>query len=93
MTFAEVLTILGWVSFAGGAAAGIVAHNADRRLQAFRVAGKPESSYLLVPIRIRRELYRPEAHHLVDRAWHAIIAMYGLGLTAIILLSLGGMAK
>jgi hypothetical protein len=83
-----VLAILGWLLIVSGAVAGLVAHAADRRLQAYRLPGKPASSYWFVPIRLRRELYRPEAGYLVDRFWNAILAMYGLALLGACLLAL-----
>jgi hypothetical protein len=84
-----MLRFVGFGLFAAGAACGIVAWYADRQLQAFRLPEKPQSAYWLVPIRIRRELYRPEAAHLVDRAWHSIAAMYGLAFIGMILIAFG----
>jgi hypothetical protein len=85
----SMVRLLGFGLFAAGAACGIVAWYLDRQLQAFRLSEKPRSAYSLVPIRIRRELYRPEAAHLVDRAWQFIAAMYGLAFLGMLLIGLG----
>ncbi len=84
-----MLLVLGWIFVIGGMVAGIVSHDADRPLQAFRLSSQPPSAYWFVPIRVRRELYKPEAAHLVDRAWRAMGTMYGLAFVGIILLAIG----
>ena len=84
-----MLRLLGFVLFAAGAAFGGGAWYLDRRLQAFRLPGKPASAYWLVPVRIRRELYRPEAGQLVEHAWRCIAAMYGLAILGMILIAAG----
>jgi len=84
-----MIRLLGFGLFAAGAACGIAGWYVDRQLQAFRLPDKPPSSYSLVPARIRRDLYRPEAGHLVDRAWRFIGAMYGLAILGMILIALG----
>jgi hypothetical protein len=84
-----MLRLVGFVAFAAGAACGGCAWYLDRRLQAFRVPGKPASAYWLVPVRIRRELYRPEASHLVELASRCIVAMYGLAILGMILIAAG----
>jgi len=84
-----MLLVLGWLLVIGGMASGVVLHDADRRLQAFRLSSEPPSAYWFVPIRIRRDLYRPEAAHLVDRASRAVGAMYGLAFVGGILLIIG----
>ena len=73
-----VLALLGWVLIASGAVCAAAAHAVDRKLQEFRLAGVAGSAYWFVPVRIRRDLYQPEAHYLVDRAWRLIVGMYGL---------------
>jgi hypothetical protein len=83
-----MLRLVGFGFITAGAVCGIVAWIVDRQLQAFRLADEPASSYLLVPMRIRQNLYRPEASHLVDRAWRFIAAMYvlaGLGMVLVVL--------
>jgi hypothetical protein len=84
-----MIRLLGFGAFAVGAAFGIGAWYLDRQLQAFRLPGKPASAYWLVPVRIRRELYRPEAGDLVDRTWRFIAAMYGLAILGMILIAAG----
>jgi hypothetical protein len=84
-----MIRTVGVVAFAAGAAFGIAAWYLDRQLQAFRVPGKPASAYWLVPLRIRRELYQPEAGHLVERAWRLVATMYGLAILGMILLAVG----
>ena len=83
-----MIRFIGFGLFAAASACAIAAWYLDRRLQAFRLADKAPSSYLLVPLRIRRDLYRPEARHLVDRAWWFIGAMCGLALVGMILIGL-----
>jgi hypothetical protein len=83
-----MLSFLGWLLILGGAISGFIAHDSDRRLQAFRVSTGPKSRYWFTPLRIRRELYRPEGGHLVDRAWRAIGAMYGLAFVGVVLLAI-----
>ncbi len=82
-----MIRLLGFGSFAAAAACAIGAWYLDLRLQAFRVRDKPPSNYLLVPVRIRRDLYRPEAGPLVDRAWRFIGAMCGFAILGIILVA------
>jgi hypothetical protein len=84
-----MLRLVGFGFITAGATCGIVAWFVDRQLQAFRLVDEPASSYLLVPMRIRRNLYRPEASHLVDRAWRFIAAMYGLAGLGMVLVVLG----
>jgi hypothetical protein len=81
--------VLGWLFLIGGMAAAVVLHDADRRLQAFRIPSADPSRYWFVPVRIRRELYKPEAAHLVDRAWRATSTMYGLAFVGVVLLAIG----
>ena len=83
-----MLSVLGWLLIIGGAIAGVIAHDSDRRLQAFRLPTGSKSPYWFTPFRIRRELYRPEGGHLVDRAWRAIGAMYGLAFVGAVLLAI-----
>jgi hypothetical protein len=85
----SMVILLGWILIVSGMIAAVVLHDADRRLQAFRLPTEPSSSYWFVPIRIRRELYKPEAAHLVDRAWRAGRAMYGLAGIGVVLLAIG----
>jgi hypothetical protein len=61
----------------------------DRRLQAFRLADKSPSAYLFVPVRWRRELYKPEGHDLVDRALSLLVMMYGLAIIGMLLIAAG----
>ena len=61
----------------------------DRQLQAYRLADKHPSAYLFVPVRWRRELYKPEGHHLVDRAWNSLLAMYALAILGMVLVAAG----
>ena len=84
-----MLRFLGFVLFAASAICGCAAWYVDRQLQAYRLSGVPDSSYFLVPTRIRHDLYRPEAGHLVDRAWRLIAAMYGLALIGMVLVAFG----
>jgi hypothetical protein len=82
-----MIRVIGFGLFAAAAACAIAAWYLDRRLQAFRLPDKSPSSYLLVPLRIRRDLYRADAHHLVNRAWWSIAAMCGLAFLGIILIA------
>ena len=84
-----VLQVLGWLFVATGAVAGILANLADRDLQKYRWPDHPASSYWFVPLRLRQDLYRPEGHHLVGRAWRMIGIMYGAALLGIILIAIG----
>jgi len=84
-----MLRIVGFALFAAAAVCAVSYWYADRQLQAFRVAGKPRSAYFVVPGRWRRELYRPEGHHLVDRAWSLLVAMYALAFVGMLLLVAG----
>ena len=88
-----MVIVLGWLLLIGSGVAACIMYDADRRLQAFRLPSEPRSAYWFVPVRIRRELYKPEAGHLVGRAWRAIGAMYGLAVAGAILLSIGYAGK
>jgi hypothetical protein len=82
-----MLRIAGFVLFVAAGACAVAAWYVDRQLQAYRLADKPTSAYMLVPVRLRRELYKPEGRHLVDRAWILIRAMYGLAIIGMILIA------
>jgi hypothetical protein len=82
-----MLRFVGFGLFAAAAACGVVAWFLDRRLRAFRLPDEPTSSYLLVPLRIRRDLYRSEAGPLVDRTWRVMATMYGLALLGMVLIA------
>lgn len=84
-----MIRLVGFGLFAAAAACGVAVWYVDRQLQELRLPEKSPSSYLPVPVRIRRDLYRPEAGHLIDRAWRLIGAMYGLAVLGIILIALG----
>ena len=84
-----MIRILGFGLVAAAAACASGVWHTDRQLQAYRRTEAPSSSYVLVPLRIRRELYRPEAGQLVDRAWKLIGAMYGLAILGMILIVAG----
>jgi hypothetical protein len=84
-----MIRIAGFVLFAAAGACAMVAWYVDRQLQAFRLADKPSSAYMFVPVRLRRELYTPEGRHLVDRAWSLIRAMYGFAIVGMILIAAG----
>jgi hypothetical protein len=84
-----MLRIAGFAVFAAAAACAASYWYVDRQLQAFRLADKPPSAYLFAPVRWRRELYRPEGHHLVDRACGLLMAMYGLAIVGMFLIAAG----
>jgi hypothetical protein len=84
-----MLRTAGFLLFAAAAVCALFYWYVDRQLQAFRLADKPPSAYLFVPVRWRRELYRPEGHHLVDRAWSLLVAMYGLAIVGMVLIAAG----
>jgi hypothetical protein len=84
-----MLRIAGFAVFAAAAVCAVWYWYVDRQLQAFRLADKPPSTYLLMPVRWRRELYRPEGHHLVNRAWSLLVAMYGLAVVGMLLIAAG----
>ena len=81
-----MLRAVGWLLLSGSALCGFLAHDADRRLQGFRLPAKSASVYWFVPSRVRRELYAAPGHHLVSRFWRAIGGMYALGLFGAIVL-------
>ena len=83
-----MLRAVGWLLLSGCALCGFLAHDADRRLQVFRLPGNSASAYWFVPLRVRRELYTADGHHLVSRFWRAIGGMYALGLVAAIVLTI-----
>ena len=84
-----MLKIAGFLLFGAAAVCAGRYWHVDRQLQAFRLADRPRSAYLFVPVRWRRELYRPEGHHLVDRAWRLLLAMYGLAIVGMVLIAAG----
>ena len=84
-----MLKIAGVLLFAAAAVCAISYWYVDRQLQAFRSLDKPPSAYFFVPIRWRRELYRPEGHHLVDRALSLLVAMTGLAIVGMLLIAAG----
>jgi hypothetical protein len=79
----------GWALIGLSAVLAIAMHRTDRRLQAFRVTGRPPSSYLLVPLRWKRGLYAGDGQLLVGRAWRLMAMMYVAALAGIALLSQG----
>lgn len=77
-----MLRLSGWLFTAGAMLCALILHDADRRLQNFRLPSQPPSAYLLVPLRIRSELYQPEAGYLVSRFWRAfglMIVLFVIG--------------
>jgi hypothetical protein len=84
-----MVRIAGFTLFAAATVCAICYWYLDRQLQTFRRANKPRSAYLFVPIRLRRELYKPEGHHLVDRAWGLLVAIYGLAIVGMLLVTAG----
>lgn len=52
-----------------------LAYRADRDLRAFRLPGAPPSVYRIPINRLRSNLYQPDGHPLVHRAWRALVAM------------------
>jgi hypothetical protein len=84
-----MLRIAGFAVFAAASVCAVSYWYVDRQLQAFRLTDKPTSAYLFVPVRWRRDLYRPEGHHLVDRAWSLLVAMYGLAVVGMLLIAAG----
>jgi len=84
-----MVKLAGFVLFGAAALCAISYWYVDRQLQAYRLADKPPSAYLFVPVRWRRELYRPEGHHLVDRAWSLLRAMYALAIAGMVLIAAG----
>ena len=84
-----MLRIVGFLLFAVSAGCAVGYWKVDRKLQAFRLETKPPSAYLLVPNRWRRELYKPEGHYLVDRAWELLVATYSIALVGMLLIAVG----
>ena len=80
---------LGFVLFAAGAVCAMWFWSADQQLQSYRLHDRPESSYWFVPLRVRQDLYRPEAKPLVRRAWRLLCAMYLLVLSGMVLVAVG----
>jgi hypothetical protein len=87
MELRRALRTLGWFCVIGGAAFGVQVWVLDRRMQAFRLPGGDARSYLFVPIRWQRALYRPEAGGFVDGAWQATRRMMGLYVLGMLLLA------
>lgn len=84
-----MIRIAGIALFAAAAMCAIWYWYLDRQLQQFRRADKLGSAYRFVPVRLRRELYKPEGHHLVDRAWGLLLAIYGLAVVGMLLIAAG----
>jgi hypothetical protein len=85
-----MLRWIGWAFVEGSCLCALVMADADRRLQAFRLPSQPRSAYWVVPLRIRRELYKPEGGYLVTRAWRACGLMWVLFVIAAVILSVTG---
>src|SRR4051794_30054885 len=58
----SMFRIAGFILVAVAAGCAVGYWHVDRQLQAFRLESRPSSAYLFVPIRWRRELYKPEGH-------------------------------
>jgi hypothetical protein len=64
----------------------------DRKMQEFRHPQGDLSSYQLVPLRWRQDLYTAPGQLLVSRAWQAFGRMVGFFLLAALLFLLHGSA-
>ena len=84
-----MIRLFGFTLFAAAAVCAIISWYVDRQLQRHRLEGKPPTAYLFVPIRWKRELYRPEGHQLVEKAWGVLIAMYALAFAGMVLIAIG----
>ena len=84
-----IFSVLGWILLMAAAMLMIWAWSADRRMQRFRVQGRPTSDYLIIPIRWQKQLYTSEAHPLVTQAWRSVAAMSGCGILGLAMLALG----
>ncbi len=62
-------------TFVAAAICAAVAYRADRDLRAFRLTGAPPLVYRVPIIRLRSNLYHPDGHPLVHRAWRALVGM------------------
>jgi hypothetical protein len=85
----SLIPALGLVLFGVAALCALAFWSADQRLQMQRLPDKPDSAYWFVPVRIRADLYRPEAGPLVRRAWRLLWATYFFALTGMALIAVG----
>ena len=92
MNFPTVVQILSWIAFGAAAFSAVQMNILDRQMQQFRHPQSDMSSFQLVPLRWRQDLYTPPGQVLVTRAWRAFGRMVGFFLLAALLLVLRGSA-
>jgi hypothetical protein len=87
-----ILQILSWIAFGAAAFSAVQTSLLDRQMQAFRHPHSDLSSFQLVPLGWRQELYTGPGQVLVSRAWRAFGRMVGFFLLAALLFLLRGSA-
>ena len=87
-----ILELLSWIAFGAAAFSAVQMNLLDRKMQAFRHPQADLSSYQLVPLRWRQDLYTAPGQVLVSRAWRAFGRMVGFFLLAALLFLLHGSA-
>ena len=87
-----ILQVLSWIAFGAAAFSAVQMHGLDRKMQEFRDPQADLSSFQLVPLRWRQDLYTRPGQILVSRAWQAFGRMIGFFFLAALLLLLHGSA-
>ena len=87
MTTPGIIALLAWLFFAGAAFYAIQMWRADRELQKFRAPGRDASSYSLVPVRWKYELYTDAGRSLVIAAKRSFFVMLLLALLGMLFLA------
>jgi len=85
-----VIRLLGYVFLASTCASAVGLWYADRRAQEYRQVSTSIRSFMVVPLRMRDELYTEQGRVWVRRFWHFFRLMIGCFIVAALLMTLSG---
>src|SRR5207247_2749721 len=86
----HVIRFLGYLFLAATCASAVALWYADRRAQDYRQVGASARSFMVVPLRMRDELYAEHGRVWVRRFWQSFRLMIGCFVVAALLVTLSG---
>ena len=86
----HVIRFLGYLFLAATCASAVGLWYADRRAQDYRQVGASARSFMVVPLRMRDELYTEHGRVWVRRFWQSFRLMIGCFIVAVVLMMLSG---
>src|SRR5881628_332804 len=86
----SVIRLLGYLFLAATCASAVGLWYADRRAQDYRQVSPSVRSFMVVPLRMRNELYTEQGRVWVGRFWQLFRLMIGCFIVAVVLMMLSG---